>query len=59
MIKMTVRLTSDKNIIQKSENATLTATVTDDNNNPIANTEVNFYKKVNCKSSRTSFGRSY
>lgn len=47
MIKMTVRLTSDKNIIQKSENATLTATVTDDNNNPIANTEVNFYKKVN------------
>lgn len=47
MIKMTVRLTSDKNIIQKSEDATLTATVTDDNNNPVVNTEVNFYKKVN------------
>ena len=47
MIKMTIRLTSNKNIIQKSEDATLTATVTDDNNNPVANAEVNFYKKVN------------
>lgn len=47
MIKMTIRLTSNKNIIQKSEDATLTATVTDNNNNPVANAEVNFYKKVN------------